>query len=115
MAMSSTPQGFRITKELLLFLSACGRPIEPQKMDILERVLINGETQPAVAERFQVSQQYISKSVKSIYDRLASQFAHIPQEFVIRTVGIHPSLIKELEALQAKSYKLIVKEHKSID
>ena len=111
--MSNTPQGFRITKVLLLFLSACGRPIEPQKMEILERVLIYGETQPAVAERFNVSQQYISKSVKSVYDRLASQFAYVPEELVIRTVGIHPTLIKELEALQAKSYKLIVKEHQS--
>lgn len=100
-------RGFRITKEQLIFLAASGRPIDPQTFQILERVLVNGESQPSVAKDYGVTQQSVSKSVKSIYRRLANQFKDVPNDFVIRTVAIHESLLDELEALQIKSYKLI--------
>ncbi|MFT5162451.1 MAG: transposase-like protein [Alteromonadaceae bacterium] len=109
MSASFDTKGFRITKELLVILSACGQPIDAKKLEILERVLVNGESQPNIAKEFGVSQQYVSKCVKGIYQRLTKQFANLPAEFVVRTIALHPSLLDELQKLQEKSYKLLNK------
>ena len=107
---TNAARGFRITKELLVILSANGKPIDAKRMEIVERALVNGESQPGLAKEFNVSQQYVSKCVQNVYQRLTNQFVNLPDEFVVRTVAVHPELLGELQKLQEKSYKLLKKK-----
>lgn len=71
----------------------------------MERVLVNGEKQSQVAIDLDIQQQTIARAIKTIYKRHIGQMADVPNEFVIRTVAIHPSLLDKLEEIQRKSYE----------
>ncbi|MBQ4839809.1 TrfB-related DNA-binding protein [Pseudoalteromonas luteoviolacea] len=96
-----------MTKEMFCILSMQGKQVEPRTLEILEKVLVDGFSQPAIAKEYDVSQQFISGAVSRFYSRLTEQMRHIPDELVIRNVAVHPDLLDELKALQIKSYKML--------
>lgn len=103
-------RGLRLSKQMFCILAMQGKQVEPRTLEILEKVLVDGFSQPAIAKEYAVSQQFISGAVMRFYGRLAEQMRHVPDELVIRNVAIHPDLLDELNALQVKSYKMLNKE-----
>jgi hypothetical protein len=96
---------FKLTKEQLYVLAANGRPFDEVTLQMLERVLVDGEQQHLVAKEFGKSQQFINGRVQAIYRRLADQMANLPSGFVVRTVAVHPDDLEKLNQLEQKSYE----------
>ena len=80
---------FKMTKEKLRDLAATDRKIDSVTLEMLERVLVNGESQRAVAEAYGAKQQFISDRVRNIYERVSNQAKHIPDGFELRSILVH--------------------------
>lgn len=93
---------FRISyEELMELFTKTKRKWSFQTQEILKAVVVDGESQEAVAKRYDITQQAISKS--------KAKLMTIRQEtgdLGFRSIRIHPDLESELSALLKKSNKM---------
>ncbi|GHG06945.1 hypothetical protein [Thalassotalea marina] len=107
----SPVHNFRLTKERLCFLATSGsHKFEPKTIEVLERLLVNGESAQSIAKDRNVSRAFIQKAASRLYRKLSLQLEDVPDSFLIRTVAVHPELESELLSLQKKSYQLLLEE-----
>tara|TARA_A200000159_G_C7337259_1_gene345612 strand:+ start:5577 stop:5888 length:312 start_codon:yes stop_codon:yes gene_type:complete len=96
---------FKLTREQLHALAKVDRKIDPETLVMLERVLVNGESQRNVAAEFGKKQQFISDRVKNLKERLAKQTEIVPDGFEVRMVIVHKSELDALDKFEKEGLK----------
>ena len=96
---------FKLTLEQLHALAKVDRKIDPETLEMLERVLVNGESQRNVAAEFGKKQQFISDRVKNLKERLAKQTKILPDGFEVRMVMVHKSELGALDKFEKDGLK----------
>lgn len=93
-------------EEIALLASKAKRGLSPQTIDILTAILVDKEPQKQVADKFDVTQQAISKAKY----RLMKLREENDIDMVFKRVRIHPTLQNQLDKLVKKSDALYLKE-----
>ena len=107
--VNSEPEMTR--EEIALLASKAKRGLSAQTIDILTAILVDNEPQRKVAEKFDVTQQAISKAKKrfmQLRDESGTDFGY-------RRVRIHPSLQNKLDKLVEQSDALYKKEMSKLE
>lgn len=93
-------------EEIALLASKAKRGLSPQTIDILTAILVDKEPQKQVADKYDVTQQAISKAKH----RLMKLREENDIDMVFKRVRIHPKLQNQLDKLVKKSDALYLEE-----
>jgi len=99
---------FKLTLVRLRELASIGRAIDDKTLKMLERVLVNGESQSAVAQEFGKTQQFLSERVKNIYKRMTEQANVIPPGFVVREIIVHKDDLQAITEIEIRSLERVM-------
>ncbi|MFT7052885.1 MAG: hypothetical protein ACJAU1_000435 [Psychromonas sp.] len=99
---------FKLTLNRLRELASIGRSIDDETVKMLERVLVNGESQSKVAADFGKTQQFVSDRVKNIYKRMTQQANVIPPGFVVREIIVHKDDLDAITEIETRSLERVM-------